>query len=110
LRPGGTLEVRLKGGELRPVAASELRAACRCAHCIDEFTGEVKIDRDSIRSNTGLRATAVEPKGNYAVSVTFSDGHNSLIALRALEQMVGAGVAAGPAAAAAGGGGRTGDW
>lgn len=111
LRPGGMLEVRLKGGELRPVAAAELRAACRCAHCIDEFTGELKIDRDLIRSDTGLRAATVEAKGNYAVSVTFSDGHNSLVALRALEQMVGAGVAAGPlSVAAGGGGGRTGDW
>lgn len=102
LRPGGTVEVRLKGGELRPMAAGELRAACRCALCIDEMTGEVKIDCDAIRRDTSLRVTGVEPRGNYAASVTFSDGHQSLIALRALEQLVGAGAAAGAAAARGG--------
>lgn len=94
LRAGGALELRLRGGELRAVDARELRAACRCAHCIDEITGEVRIDRKAILNDPSLRATAVEPKGNYAVGITFSDGHNSLIALRAIEQMVGAGKAA----------------
>ena len=30
IRPGGLLEVRLRGGDLRPVACGALRANCRC--------------------------------------------------------------------------------
>mmetsp|Transcript_5636 Transcript_5636/g.16624 ORF Transcript_5636/g.16624 Transcript_5636/m.16624 type:complete len:506 (-) Transcript_5636:78-1595(-) len=89
LRAGGALEVRLRGGELRALAPCELRATCRCAECVDDMTGEVKIDKVRIRADLGLRATAVEPRGNYAVSVSFSDGHCSLVALRALERLTG---------------------
>lgn len=94
LRPGGRLEVRLGSGKLRGLEASEVRAACRCAHCIDEITGEVKIDREAVRRDLRLQATNVWAVGNYAVNVKWSDGHNSVVALRALEQMVGGGAVA----------------
>lgn len=89
LRPGGTLEVRLRGGELHPVECCELRATCRCAHCVDEMTGQVKVDRESLRRDTSLRATEVKAVGNYAVGVKFTDGHSSLVAIRAIEEMCG---------------------
>jgi Mrp family chromosome partitioning ATPase/DUF971 family protein len=89
IRAGGKLEVRLRNGDLKPVACGEVRAACRCAHCVDDMTGEVKIDRERIRADRSLQAKSIRPVGNYAVSVTFSDGHSTVIALRALEQMVG---------------------
>merc|ERR1712048_1208022 len=38
LRPSGGLEVRLAGGELRTLECGKVRASCRCAHCVDEFT------------------------------------------------------------------------
>merc|ERR1712043_55062 len=98
LRQNGSLEVRLRGGELRPITAGELRASCRCAHCVDEISGEVRIDTAYMRGDSSLRATAVEARGNYAVRVSFSDGHQSLIALRAVEQVAGATPAAGRAA------------
>merc|ERR1711879_305323 len=94
LRPGGGLEVRLAGGELRTLECGKVRASCRCAHCVDEFTHEVKIDQDSIRADATLRALEVRPVGNYAMNVQFSDGHNTVVALRALEQLVGGGAAA----------------
>lgn len=89
LRPGGLLEVRLKGGELHPISCGELRAACRCAHCVDDLTGEVKIDQDKLRHDQSLRARDVEKVGNYAVSVLWSDGHSTLVATQALARMVG---------------------
>lgn len=93
MRLGGGLEVRLRGGELRTIECGVLRALCRCAHCIDEFTQEVKIDCERIKSDPGLHAKDVRLVGNYAVNVQFSDGHNTIISLRALEQIVGGGSA-----------------
>ncbi|CAK9053675.1 Fe-S cluster assembly factor HCF101 [Durusdinium trenchii] len=89
VRPGGLLEVRLRGGDLRPLSCGELRANCRCALCVDEMTGEVKIDQAQIREDLTLKAKTVEQVGNYAVSVVWSDGHQTLVALRALAEMVG---------------------
>lgn len=89
LRQGGLLELRLPGGELRPIACGDLRATCRCAHCVDEMTGEIKIDQERIRADESLRAKGVEVVGNYAVSVLWSDGHQTLVATRALVEMTG---------------------
>eukprot|EP00434_Breviolum_minutum_P022391 symbB.v1.2.019765.t1/scaffold1596.1/size109882/4 len=91
IRPGGLLEVRLRGGDLKPLSCGELRANCRCALCVDEMSGEVKIDQAKIREDLTLKAKAIEQVGNYAVSVTWSDGHQTLVALRALAEMVGGG-------------------
>eukprot|EP00644_Phytophthora_capsici_P009309 jgi/Phyca11/533350/estExt2_fgenesh1_pg.C_PHYCAscaffold_130041 len=48
---------------------------CRCAQCIDEFTGEQILDPTAIPDD--IHPTAVERKGNYAFAVTWSDGHTS---------------------------------
>jgi len=88
LRPGGLLEVRLRGGDLRHLPCGELRANCRCAHCVDEMTGEIRIDQEKIRADLTLKAKSIEQVGNYAVSVAFNDGHTTLVALKALADMV----------------------
>eukprot|EP00434_Breviolum_minutum_P022392 symbB.v1.2.019765.t2/scaffold1596.1/size109882/4 len=60
IRPGGLLEVRLRGGDLKPLSCGELRANCRCALCVDEMSGEVKIDQAKIREDLTLKAKAIE--------------------------------------------------
>lgn len=87
LRTDGRLELRLAGGELHPLTCGQIRAQCRCAFCVDEFTGEVKIDRGKFLNDSKLRAERVEAVGNYAVSVLSSDGHQSVVALKALEAL-----------------------
>uniref|UniRef100_K3WHC3 Gamma-butyrobetaine hydroxylase-like N-terminal domain-containing protein n=1 Tax=Globisporangium ultimum (strain ATCC 200006 / CBS 805.95 / DAOM BR144) TaxID=431595 RepID=K3WHC3_GLOUD len=57
------------------VHPADLRARCRCAQCIDEFTGEQILDPASIADD--IHPTAVQRKGNYAFAVTWSDGHTS---------------------------------
>ncbi|CAK0810289.1 unnamed protein product, partial [Prorocentrum cordatum] len=99
LRRGGALELRLPGGELRAVPCGVLRAACRCAECVDEFTGEQLLDRERVLADASLRAVSAEAVGNYAAQVRFSDGHSSLVSLRVAEQVAGAG---GPTASGGG--------
>ena len=70
------------------VPARALRLACPCARCVDEFTGAPLLDPGTVPED--LTQTAVELVGNYALSVTFSDGHRTGIytweALRRLSE------------------------
>lgn len=52
-----------------------LRASCQCALCINEFTGEPILDPTTIPND--LRVEGIQPLGNYAVAITWSDGHSS---------------------------------
>ena len=53
------------------LAAATLRAACRCAHCrVATRSAEVAtVDRS-------ITLTHAEPVGQYALQLTFSDGHS----------------------------------
>lgn len=59
------------------IDAYELRTKCLCAACVDEFTGESRILKSSIPQD--VHPLRIEPKGNYAVAVVWSDGHRSSI-------------------------------
>lgn len=52
-----------------------LRLSCQCALCVNEFTGEPMLDEAAVPKD--IRIEAVEPLGNYAVGITFSDKHSS---------------------------------
>ena len=52
-----------------------LRQNCRCAHCINEFTGEEMVDNDSIPED--IKASEIRSVGNYAMAITWSDGHST---------------------------------
>jgi len=56
-------------------AARELRLACPCAGCIEEWTGRALLD--PARVPLYLTLLGVEPVGRYALSFTFSDGHHT---------------------------------
>jgi len=62
-------------GRVESVENRKLRAACQCAVCVDEFTGEQKLDEEEIPED--IHAKNVAPVGNYAVSVEWSDGHST---------------------------------
>lgn len=52
-----------------------LRGNCPCATCRDEWTGERLLDPATIADD--LKLKGMEPIGNYAVRLTWSDGHGS---------------------------------
>lgn len=69
--------VRTPDGREKKISAYDLRKACNCALCVDEFTGQPMIKEGSIRED--VFPTKIEPKGNYAVAIIWSDGHKSSI-------------------------------
>lgn len=62
-------------GETVSVDFKTLRAGCGCAVCVDEFSGEQKLDPDSIPDD--IHPESVGQIGNYAVSIKWSDGHDT---------------------------------
>jgi ATP-binding protein involved in chromosome partitioning len=65
----------------------DLRLACGCAVCVDEWTGEDRLDPGSVPEDVAPRS--IQPVGRYAIQIDWSDGHRSGIypfeRLRALD-------------------------
>ena len=53
----------------------DLRAECRCAACVEEMTGRQILVKSEVSELT--RPRKMYPTGNYALSVDWSDGHQS---------------------------------
>ncbi len=52
-----------------------LRLACRCAHCVEEFTGRPLLDESQVPED--VRPIRITPVGRYALQFSWSDGHDS---------------------------------
>ena len=52
-----------------------LRLACHCANCIDEWTREKIIDEKRIPDD--IRPVQMETVGRYAIKIEWTDGHNT---------------------------------
>ncbi len=55
--------------------AAQLRKACPCAVCVNEWTGEKVLKDETVADN--LSFSSVSIVGNYALNFQFSDGHNT---------------------------------
>jgi len=55
--------------------AGELRALCPCAMCVNEVSGVRMHDPRSVPAD--LTQTGARMVGNYALTMTFSDGHQT---------------------------------
>jgi ATP-binding protein involved in chromosome partitioning len=62
-------------GHVTTYGARELRLACRCAGCIEEMSGQPLLDPAKVPES--VRANAMDLVGQYAVSITWSDGHST---------------------------------
>lgn len=57
------------------IGAARLRRRCPCASCIDEWTGQKRLDDSTVPED--LKISDLSLVGRYALNVTFSDGHNT---------------------------------
>jgi DUF971 family protein len=55
--------------------AVELRRACPCAGCVNEWTGEKILKADSVPDDINFSHISIV--GRYAPNFHFSDGHNT---------------------------------
>lgn len=62
-------------GKKARIPFRDLRLACPCAACVDEWTGAQLLDPSRVPEE--IRPVAMEPVGNYAVQIRWSDGHES---------------------------------
>jgi DUF971 family protein len=52
-----------------------LRRSCRCAACVDEWSGARLLDPGRIPES--IRPVQIQPVGRYAINIVWSDGHSS---------------------------------
>jgi DUF971 family protein len=55
--------------------AAQLRRACPCAGCVDEWTGKKTLTDASIPDDLTFKHTSIV--GRYALNFHFSDGHET---------------------------------
>jgi ATP-binding protein involved in chromosome partitioning len=77
IRQGGpaTLEIEWQDGTTTRYDVRSLRLACPCAGCVDELTGERRLNPDLVPDD--VKPVNIRSVGNYAVSIAWSDGHDT---------------------------------
>ena len=68
-----TLGIRWADGVESVYDVRELRLACACAKCVDEWTGEERLDPAGVPED--VQPVKIEPVGRYAIQIEWSDGH-----------------------------------
>jgi DUF971 family protein len=71
----GLLRILWSDGHASRYALRDVRMACRCAACVDEWTHQSLLVPERIPAD--IRPTAIEVVGSYAVHITWSDGHST---------------------------------
>ena len=69
-------------------SAAELRRSCPCAGCVNEWTGEKRLDASQVPDDVTFSSISIV--GRYALNFHFSDGHDTGIFSYALLRRLGA--------------------
>jgi len=67
------------------LSAFDLRSKCRCANCVEEFTGEKLVRNTEL--DPEVHPLDIKSVGNYAFGIQWSDGHSSLYPIEMLKQL-----------------------
>lgn len=67
------LMITWEDGHVSEYGFRYLRQLCPCAECLDEVTGEKRLDPESVPLD--LEGLKVAKVGNYALNFSFSDNH-----------------------------------
>lgn len=82
------LGIRWADGMETDYEVRALRLACACAECIDEWSGETRLDPDSVPKD--VRPLEIHSVGRYAIQISWSDGHDSgIYPFQRLREMAG---------------------
>jgi ATP-binding protein involved in chromosome partitioning len=69
-------------------AVRDLRLACGCASCVDEWSGEGRLDPATVPAD--VRPLRITPVGRYAIQIQWSDGHETgIYPFRRLRELAG---------------------
>jgi DUF971 family protein len=74
-RFAGGLRVGWDDGVQTEISSRELRLGCPCAACVEEWSGRRIVEGSQIPEDIAI--AKIEPVGNYAASIGFSDGHST---------------------------------
>jgi ATP-binding protein involved in chromosome partitioning len=69
------LGIRWADGHESVYEVRALRLACGCAQCVDEWTGEDRLDEAAVPAD--VRPLRIQPVGRYAIQIAWSDGHET---------------------------------
>ena len=69
------LEIKWSDGHRSLYFTHDLRLACRCANCVDEWNGKVTLDRGSVPAD--VHPLTIESVGRYGLKIVWSDGHST---------------------------------
>lgn len=69
------LAITWSDGAESALSVRALRLACRCAHCVDEWTGAEMLEPDSVPAE--VHPLQIAPVGRYGIRIEWSDGHSA---------------------------------
>jgi DUF971 family protein len=72
---GSRLTLTWEDGKRTDATAQVLRQQCPCAACVDEWTNRRTLDPARVPAE--LKIQNLQPVGNYALTLAFSDGHGT---------------------------------
>ncbi len=83
-----TLTIRWADGVESAYDVRELRLACGCAQCVDEWSGEGRLDPAAVPED--VHPLRIEGVGRYAIQIAWSDGHQTgIYPFRRLREIAG---------------------